>query len=268
MYLSVIIAAYNAKEYIGRCIDSVLSDNEDVEIVVVNDASTDGTKEALENYRGKIKIINLEKNCGCIAKTRNIGLKNAAGDYVTYLDADDYYRPGAVKKIIECVKNFKCDILRYGYVLTYPDGESKSAQNPIAQNKFVTKDLFKEHVYKKFIKGIELNSVCLAVFKRKILENLWFSEKFHTAEDAAFSLEAYTRAENVMFLKDELYCYYQTKTGLTGSGTAVFEKYKYNFLLSAKMLRFLKTWQMNSLKWQILVILRPLRLTVDKLKRS
>lgn len=94
--LSVIIAAFNAETTIKKCLESVLSQQTDTELVVVNDGSTDGTKNVLAKYEGKAKIIHLKQNSGCVAKTRNVGLNAATGDYITFLDADDYYEEGAL----------------------------------------------------------------------------------------------------------------------------------------------------------------------------
>lgn len=265
--LSVIIAAYNAEKYIERCIDSVLSQFDDCEIIVVNDGSTDSTEKILDKYRDSAVIINLKVNSGCVAKVRNIGLENAEGEYITFLDADDWYSPDAASEILGCIEKYHPDIIRFGYMLIYEDGTVKKPRVQIGQNEFIEKTDFTKKVYPKFINGIELNSVCLAVFRRKILGGISFPENFRTAEDMAFSLEAYTRAENVVFAAKEIYCYYQSGSGLTGSGISVRQKYKYNFFISARIIKYLKCWGMNSFKWKIYAAFRPVRLTFDKLKR-
>ena len=104
-FLSIIVAAYQAEEYIGRCIRSVfctlpskLADA--VEVIVIDDASIDKTAERAEELGFPIRLIRLGQNCGSIAKTRNIGLRAARGRYLTFLDADDYYADGAVAALI------------------------------------------------------------------------------------------------------------------------------------------------------------------------
>jgi glycosyltransferase involved in cell wall biosynthesis len=90
--ISVIITTYNYETYIERAIRSVLDQSlskRSYEIVVVNDASTDRTKKILDNYEEDIRIINLEKNVG-LAAARNIGIKKAKGQFIVFLDADDY----------------------------------------------------------------------------------------------------------------------------------------------------------------------------------
>ena len=265
--ISVIVAAYNAEKYIDKCIQSVLSQNADTELIVINDASTDKTAECLEKYKGRIKLISLEKNTGSIAGVRNIGLENAGGEYITYLDADDWYEKGALSKIINYLDRYKPDILKFCYLLVYPGGGRKIPNGEAGGLRFVAKAEFDRYVYPHFIGGINLNSVCCAVFKRSITDNIRFSENYRTAEDAAFALEAYTKAQSVLFVPDRLYCYYQSGNGLTGGGLSVLQKYKYNFMLTKKMLRLLPEWEMNTLPVKIKALTRPVRLTFDKLKR-
>lgn len=93
MIISVIITAYNYEKYIERAIRSCLNQslaNSAYEVIVVNDASTDHTAEILENYKQEARIFNLEKNVG-LSAARNFGIKKAKGQFVVFLDADDYF---------------------------------------------------------------------------------------------------------------------------------------------------------------------------------
>ena len=133
--------------------------------------------------------------------------------------------------------------------------------------KLVEKKMFKNDVYPYFIKGIYLNSVWSSVFKKDILCEVFFPEDFQTAEDAAFCAKAYTNAKNVLFIPERLYCYFQSGSGLTGSGLNIMKKYKYNLKLMHCHLSLLKSWGMDNIYWRIMTVLRPLRLTFDKLIR-
>ena len=98
--LSVIIATYNAAATIKKCINSIFDGvDEDVaqkvEVIVVDDGSADETAETAAEFKNRIKLIRLSENVGSVAKTRNIGLAAASGEYITFLDADDYYERGA-----------------------------------------------------------------------------------------------------------------------------------------------------------------------------
>jgi glycosyltransferase involved in cell wall biosynthesis len=90
--VSVIITAYNYDRYIERairsCMDQSLDENE-YEIIVVNDCSTDNTDKILENYKNDVRVFNLEKNSG-LSAARNFGVKKALGQFIIFIDADDY----------------------------------------------------------------------------------------------------------------------------------------------------------------------------------
>lgn len=267
--LSVIVAAYNAEKYLDRCIVSCLNQTEfaqNCELIVINDGSSDGTENILVKYKNNIKIINLEKNSGSVARVRNIGLDAANGEYITFLDADDWYEKNALKLIFDGLERYNPDIIRFGYTLVYPDGTRRLPNKKIGRDEFVEKKDFTEKIYPKFINGIELNSVW-AVFRRETVKNIRFCDKLHTAEDLAFAVEAYTSAQNVLFIAGPIYCYCRAPGSLTGSGTGILKKYKCNFKISAKILRYLKKWNLNTAKWKLLTLVRPIRLTVDKLKR-
>lgn len=268
--LSVIVAAYNAGKYLDRCIGALLPQTDSAhncEVIVINDGSTDNTKNVLEKYKNDIKIINLEKNSGSVAKVRNIGLAAAKGEFITFLDADDWYEKNALKIIFDGLEKYNPDIIRFGYTVVYPDNSRELPVKKIERGEFVEKKDFAKKVYPKFINGIELNSVW-AIFRREIVKNIKFCENMRTAEDLAFAIEAYTNAQNVLFVAEPIYCYYRAPGSLTGSGTGILKKYKYNFMISAKILRYLKKWNLNSPKWKILAAVRPIRLTFDKLKRK
>lgn len=97
--ISLIIPAYNAERTIKRCLDSVLKqDEKPFEIIVVNDCSTDNTDCILSDYSEKesmVKILKNEINSG-VSASRNLGLRYAQGDYVMFMDSDDYLMPDAI----------------------------------------------------------------------------------------------------------------------------------------------------------------------------
>lgn len=98
--VSVIIPAYNAAAYIGKAVDSVLAQTwSDLEILVVDDGSTDDTAQALSVYGARVRILR-QANAGPAA-ARNLGLANAMGEYVAFLDADDFWRPQKLQCQVE-----------------------------------------------------------------------------------------------------------------------------------------------------------------------
>src|SRR5574344_1236108 len=94
--VSVVIPIYNVENYLPQCLDSLVSQTlKDVEIICVNDGSTDRSADILSEYAAKyenIKIIT-QNNCGGVGGTRNVGVKAATGEYIAYVDGDDFVKP-------------------------------------------------------------------------------------------------------------------------------------------------------------------------------
>lgn len=108
---SVIMPAYNVEDYIKRSIDSVLNQSmKDFELIVVNDGSTDNTKSICEEYSNKVTLIN--KKNGGLSDARNVGVKEAIGEYIIFIDSDDYWDKDLLKEISKSLDN-NPDIVRF-----------------------------------------------------------------------------------------------------------------------------------------------------------
>ena len=119
--LDIIIPAYNVEKYIGRCLDSVLSQETgySFRVLVVDDGSTDSTGRILDSYEG-IKIIHREN--GGLSAARNTALEYAGAEYLLFLDSDDELCPGAVEKLLSTAKAADAAIVEGAYTEIYPDG--------------------------------------------------------------------------------------------------------------------------------------------------
>lgn len=266
MKISLIVPAYNSASTIGSCIESVLKQTgAEIEIIVVNDGSSDNTAGVLEAYGDRIRVIN-QKNTG-VAGARNTGLQNATGDFLMFLDADDYLDDGAIARISEKQREHDADIVRFQYVTAYKNGTRVRSAHSFEKEEFIKKEEFPQKIYPYFINSIRLNSVCMNMIKRTVVENVRFRSDMETAEDAVFCVEAYTNAKNVLILPDEFYIYNRTDGSITGNGLSVKTKYKCNFILSGVIIRHLPSWGMNSPYIAVKAALRPFVITLDKIKR-
>ena len=115
--LSVIIPVYNVEKYIAKCLDSILVDNAFTgQVVCVNDGSTDSSGKILEEYAQKYPNVEIitQQNSG-LSAARNAGLKVAAGEYICFLDSDDYWEPNVLPGLMEQIERDKLDVLRFKY---------------------------------------------------------------------------------------------------------------------------------------------------------
>lgn len=132
--LSIVIAIYNKKEYIRSCIESALAQAlPDMEIICVDDGSTDGTREILQEYAAKysqIKLILHEYNQGTCS-VRYDGLANCTGEYMTFMDADDEYAKDTLGKLVELAKRSRIDVLEFGtQVVLVGENVENQIRNP------------------------------------------------------------------------------------------------------------------------------------------
>ena len=128
--ISVIIPLYNAEKYIRECLVSVLASKfQDYEVLVVDDCSTDNSvaevKKLLPHFGGRLKIFSTEKNSGGPGVPRNVGIKNASGKYVTFIDNDDMILPDALKIFFETAEAYDAQIVQTDKFLFF-DKEFKS----------------------------------------------------------------------------------------------------------------------------------------------
>lgn len=122
--VSIIIPCFNAEQYIGRCIDSVLSQSyDDFEILAVDDASSDSTVACLHTYDDeRLHIIKLEENSGSPAEPRNVGIRRAKGSYIAFLDCDDIWHPEKLKNQVLFMKENMYQFSCTNYIVRECDG--------------------------------------------------------------------------------------------------------------------------------------------------
>lgn len=124
--ISVIVPVYNAEAYLSRCMESILNQTyRDIRVICVNDGSTDGTGEMLEEFArrdGRVKVV-CRTNSG-LSASRNAGLELAEGEYVMFVDADDWLDGHACADAVEAMERREADIVFWSYAREYETASS------------------------------------------------------------------------------------------------------------------------------------------------
>ena len=208
--VSIIIPAFNAERTITRAIDSLVNQtyNGQIEIVVVNDGSTDGTKAQLEIYQITHELRELQiyhQSNGGVSRARNKGIELASNEYLVFLDADDSYLEDAIANFMDRVCETRCDFLISPVELVTVDA-------------IITHSESKEHFYPLFLTGI-MNSPCGKIFKTEVLKSrtVLFNSEFSMGEDLLFNMEFYFKAQKIVIFSYDGYCYDRNSSTLTGS---------------------------------------------------
>lgn len=209
MKVSIIIPAYNAEKYIKKCLESVVNQTyKNIEVIVINDGSTDNTLEIIKKYKDIVLID--QENAG-VSASRNSGIKKSTGDYIMFVDSDDYIDLDMVEKMINISNNGKTDIIRCGYIREYKD---KSVPFKMVDKSIYVDD--KNVVYNKFVKDYTLSSPCCQLIKKELIKKT-FDESISMGEDYLFNLDIYTNASTFMFTNETYYHYLYNEESSTTS---------------------------------------------------
>ncbi|MFI6660193.1 glycosyltransferase family 2 protein [Streptomyces sp. NPDC050523] len=200
--VSVIIGAYEAMPYLVECLASVEAQTIDrgrIEVIAVDDGSTDGTGEYLEEFAARAAMpvtVIRQDNSGGPSGPRNVGLGKAAGRYVFFLDADDRLGPEALERMVAMADRNGTDV-----VLGRVEGINRKPPRSMWDRSFDRTDVFSSNI--KFTLSAQ------KLFRRELLEQhgMRFDESLWTGEDALFTMEAYLRANGVSVIADHT-CYY------------------------------------------------------------
>lgn len=173
--VSVIIPSYNAAEYVKEAVDSALRQTySEVEVVVVDDGSTDKTKQALAPYIGKKQIKYIYQDNKGLAGARNTGIKNSSGEYIAFLDADDLFLP---EKIEEQVRIFE-DNRSYGVCYSDLLHFDEVGNFYHHRYKYPSGNIFEPLLHRQF-----MNPLTVMVRKEIFDQYGYFDEKLHRSED-------------------------------------------------------------------------------------
>lgn len=200
--LSVIIAVYNTEKYVGKCLDSLFNQTySNIELVVINDCSTDDSLKILKKYAKKYAnmiLIDNKENRG-LSYSRNVGLENANGEYIGYIDSDDYVDSDYYEKLMKAIIKEESDVAIADMKIVYEDGSF-----PDHVTKGCDGDLTKLNVVKNGLAA----SACNKVFKKDIISKYPFSEG-KLNEDLAVILPAIITANKISYVEKNYYYYVQ-----------------------------------------------------------
>ncbi len=202
--ISVIVPVYNVEDYLHQCMDSIISQSfKNLEIICVNDGSTDRSYSILEEYKAKdhrIILVN-QRNQG-VSSARNRGIELSTGEYISFVDPDDYLEKDAFKIASSNLENGDIDILSWGYKpFPNPSAWHVNASSP-------ANGVYKNDSVNAYFNGKGSVVVWNKLYKAEIIrKNLLFNEKLQMAEDVAFNMMAFVHANKIKFISDKLYHY-------------------------------------------------------------
>ena len=231
---SVIIPVYNVKDYLSECVNSVLNQTyRHFEIIFIDDGSADGSSEICDEYAKKYTQVRVfhQKNQG-VAAARNLGIEHAYGEYIIFVDSDDWIDPKTLEHLEKRIDNRKqLDVIIFSYAKEY--GDNSYIKNVIEENHFNENELSKI-VYRRLFgltnselkhpESLEYMSTCWGkAYRKECLHNCKFQniEQIGSFEDGLFNMDVLNENTTVEYINKPLYHYRYTKNSLSS-------KYRFN----------------------------------------
>ncbi len=208
--MSIIIPVYNSERYIAQCIESLLQQTlRDCEFIFVNDGSQDNSRKIIENYQSfdnRIKLINQENQGVSIA--RNNGVLLATGEYVGFVDADDYVKDDMYEVLLEAAEKSGCDVVLSNFEIEV-NGKKIIIRYPFSINKALDQSYIEHIILPFFLESEQLNSVVNKLYKNKVIKqnNVKFPEKIALGEDGMFNIHFFSNATTMQYIDYTGYYY-------------------------------------------------------------
>ena len=252
--ISVIVPVYKVESYLKRCVDSILNQTyTNLEIILVDDGSPDNCGAICDEYAKKdIRVKVIHKQNEGVSKARNEGLSIATGEYVTFVDSDDYIEPNMYEQLYLAINRENADLAVCGFRQVRVNGEQKindapkgfdwSKENIIIN--YFTQGVVKEIMYSPWNK----------LFRTSKLENLRFNTKFRLGEDILFIFEFIEQMEKMIYVEGAFYHYVMHPNSAMTSSFSVkrFDYIEVVDILLDKCKRLYKEAHDNALFWAYL----------------
>ncbi len=213
--ISIIVPIYKIEQYLRQCVDSLLSQTySELEIILVDDGSPDGCPAICDEYAtldNRIKVVH-KANCGLMS-ARQAGLKSSTGEYIGFVDGDDWVEPNMYKCFADSIEKYHPDMVYCEFYYAYKDHNEKS--NQISDREIYYKQQLEEEIYplmlfKEPYYSFGINPCCWSkVFKKDLLEKVLYpvTQRIKIGEDAAFTYPALLAADSVAYVNQYLYHY-------------------------------------------------------------
>ena len=210
--ISIIIPVYNVEKYLDRCMESVVSQTlKNIEIILVDDGSPDNCPRLCDEWGRKdsrIKVIH-KKNEG-LGLARNTGMQEATGEFIAFIDSDDYVELDMYEKLYTKATASNADIVYCGYKQGLPNGSYIDKADFGEEKTFDNKAEIEHHSIRYFYPldgGLMMISVWHSIYKREVIKTEFYSERVVVSEDLHFQLSAILNSRKIVYIPDSLYYY-------------------------------------------------------------
>lgn len=222
--ISVVLPVYNVKAYLKRCVDTVLQScgleyRDAVEILLIDDGSTDGSEILCDQLSQQYPnlVCTVHKENGGLASARNEGIHHAKGEYVLFVDSDDWIEQDTIPKLMEQIEKYHPDLVKFGYN-RIENGVCVRSEHPALEYRFYDEDEIKSKLCYEILGNGRLFdysrkyliSACMTLYKKDLIDRsgiIFESERIYLNEDILFNLKIIAFASSLVVLPDCFYNY-------------------------------------------------------------
>lgn len=234
--VSVIINVYNCKEYLPTSLESVRQQTyKNLEVILVDDASTDGSGESCDEFckqDERFRVIHHEKNTG-VSGPRNTGLREAKGEYIYFMDSDDYIHVEAIEALVDAIKKTGLELAVFDF---YWHADLNGNTHYVRDKKPIEIIPTKQMIF-EMLSEVDLRW-CVAwnkLYKRSLLEEVFFND-YYSIQDQDFNLRVYQRIVKAAYIPDKLYWYVLNPNSLQNNPSYRAKKFYWNTMNRFKIL--------------------------------
>lgn len=225
--ISIIIPVYNSEKFIGRCLESAMRQTyKDIEIICVDDGSTDNSSKIIqEKVKNDNRIIFIKQKNQGVSVARNNAINRSTGQYIIFLDSDDYMDENMCEIMINTIKKENVDAVRSNYKRVYPNGTTfKNEKNNLPANRRILKEEIINEILPKFIRGEIKSYLWLLIIKSEIIKdnNIMFIPNVRMMQDKLFYIRLIQRLNSIYQINDCCYNYFCNENSTIQSKNKVF----------------------------------------------
>ena len=258
-YMTIIVPVYNAEKYLDQCVQSILKQKFDIDrlqVILINDGSTDNSLEVMKKYEQENIIIVNKKNTG-VSDTRNVGLKMAEGKYILFLDSDDFISDDTCQEVYENFEKYHDEVDVLVYPIYHYDNATKKSRLISRFKKYDKSGIYDlEKNYDLFNPTINIAIV------NKFEKNILFDTNFFFHEDEQYSVKLLFDKRKLLYLDKPKYFYriHETSTSSLkakpyfsyGQYMKLYQFFIDNYLENGKLAKYIQYSIFNDIKWRVL----------------
>lgn len=230
--ITVIVPVYKAEQYLEVCIRSILNQTfKDIEIILIDDGSPDKCPAICDEYAKKdqrIKVIH-QKNAG-VAVARNEGIRNANGEYITFVDSDDYLEPEMYNEMFKNAKAYDCDVVMCDCIKEF--GETSSIYTHNIREGYYDRMQIKTEYFPQLLitpdieyPALVSNVLCLYKNKKNVESRVYYAEGIRYSEDLLYGAQIMYQADSFYYMKGKCFYHYNCLNQLSATHTFVKDKW-------------------------------------------